>query len=727
MPGWVDVLLLLGRRAWDRLFAPDPGRIRLRLALRTTTALALTFAVLHSLSLAARLPGSIIVLGVVESLFGSVSVRDPEARQQRATLLLTPLPAAAAFALGTALAPFKLWSDLVFLVIIFAAVYARRFGARATALGFLAFIPYYIGNYLHLPVTQLPYQMISLAIGTGCAYLVRFHIVPDRPEQVLVHALQDFDERIGRLLAEIDKAVVAGAWDRRRRRRLRHHIGRLNETALIAEDQLDQCDTGRFLSDPDKHRLRLRILDLELAADRLAYAAFRDLPPADLWQKMSARVETLGGCFRGSLPSPLRRCEPGAQTAFAAALQAAERAPQAPGMRFAHALAAMEVAANGSPEPDGNTAPPPQPEANPPARAAGGDGDSQDGTLRPTTRQAIQVTVACTLAILAGEFLSPHRWYWAVLTAFVVFSGTQSRGDTLIRAGQRVIGTVIGVAVGIAVAHAVSGTVGVSLLLIYICVFLAYYTFQVAYGTMMFWISIIVALLYQTIGVLSTSLLLLRVEETAIGAAIGVAVAVLLLPISTTAKTGAALREFLQRLSEAVERATRHMAGEEGALDVAGVSRDLDRAFQTLRTTAHPLASGLAGAVARTAIRRFLTVLRACSYYAHNLARLSGQESAGESPELARLLVKTAARIRRNSETLADLIEHKGAPIAAPADLLARVEEKVAARYDSDPRRRAAPDRQAGALYDADHIDEALQFLARDLASRARDRGGAAL
>ena len=118
--GWIQDLLRLGRGWWDHLVAADPGQIRLQLALRTTTVVALSLAVLHSLGLAANLPGTIIVLGLVESLFGSISVRDPETGEQRKTLLLTPLPAAASFTLGTALAPFKVSSDITFLAVIFA-------------------------------------------------------------------------------------------------------------------------------------------------------------------------------------------------------------------------------------------------------------------------------------------------------------------------------------------------------------------------------------------------------------------------------------------------------------------------------------------------------------------------------------------------------------------------------------------------------------------------------
>lgn len=210
---------------------------------------------------------------------------------------------------------------------------------------------------------------------------------------------------------------------------------------------------------------------------------------------------------------------------------------------------------------------------------------------------------------------------------------------------------------------------------------------------MMFWISIIVALLYRMIGIFSPALLLLRIEETAIGAVAGIMVAVLVLPTRTTTKTAAALREFLQRLSEVVEAAARHMAGEQNACDIADTCRDLDRAFQALRTAAQPLASGLAGAVAGIAARRFLIVLRACSYYARNLARLSGEPGSGEDPELVRRLIETALQIRHNSDALAGRLERRGPPIAAAADLLERVEAAAAARFDGDPRRHAAPDR----------------------------------
>lgn len=53
--------------------------------------------------------------------------------------------------------------------------------------------------------------------------------------------------------------------------------------------------------------------------------------------------------------------------------------------------------------------------------------------LSPSVRQTVQVGIATSLAIVVGDLVSPTRWYWAVLTAFLVFAGTTSRGDVLTR------------------------------------------------------------------------------------------------------------------------------------------------------------------------------------------------------------------------------------------------------------------------------------------------------
>ncbi len=95
--------------------------------------------------------------------------------------------------------------------------------------------------------------------------------------------------------------------------------------------------------------------------------------------------------------------------------------------------------------------------------------------LRPTTRQAVQVSVAASLAIVTGELVSPARWYWAVIAAFVIFAGTNSWGETLTKGWQRLLGTMLGVPCGVLVATLFAGDRTASLALIFVCLFCAFY------------------------------------------------------------------------------------------------------------------------------------------------------------------------------------------------------------------------------------------------------------
>jgi tetrahydromethanopterin S-methyltransferase subunit E len=62
---------------WDRLIASDVGLVRFTAALRVTVAVVLSFLVIDTLSHLTPLPMTMIVMGIIESLFGSVAVRDP--------------------------------------------------------------------------------------------------------------------------------------------------------------------------------------------------------------------------------------------------------------------------------------------------------------------------------------------------------------------------------------------------------------------------------------------------------------------------------------------------------------------------------------------------------------------------------------------------------------------------------------------------------------------------
>ena len=145
--------------------------------------------------------------------------------------------------------------------------------------------------------------------------------------------------------------------------------------------------------------------------------------------------------------------------------------------------------------------------------------------LRLTTRQAVQAALAAALAIVAGEAISPQRYYWAVIAAFIAFTGASNTGETFQRSVARVAGT-----------HGRTGRRDRSGARdhgpprsrrspgLFACIFLAFYVQQLSYAAMIFFITLMLGQMYTLLNTFTDAVLVLRLEETAAGAAIGVAV-----------------------------------------------------------------------------------------------------------------------------------------------------------------------------------------------------------
>ncbi|HET8700357.1 MAG TPA: FUSC family protein, partial [Nitrococcus sp.] len=600
-------------------------------------------------------PPTLMLLGGAVSLISAMAVNDPDRRQQKITFVLLPLPAMAAISAGAALAPWRIAGDAAFVAIAFAAVYVRRFGPRGFALGMLAFITYFIGLFLAPRVTSLPWLFIAICVGSACSFLLRYAVLPDRPLRDLERMLRAFTTLIGRVLDEVIKSLASETPDDRRRRAIRWHLPRLIDTAIALEIQLEQVLPDEDQPNPLRARLALAVLDLELATERIVRISAGVLEPA-------VRARAVDALRALRLQIRRRELSAAAELPTVRALESSllERAIQ----RLAAAFVAMSdervdmAALAGS-----------QVKVRPPATARSADsGDSaRDASaaaevrterLAPSTRQAIQVAVAGALAIAAGELVSPRRWYWAAITAFVVFTGTNSRGETLLKGWQRIAGTLAGVAAGVLIGTVVHGERRVDLMLMFVCIFLAFYLLRVSYGLMIFWITILVALLYSLFGFFSPQLLVLRLEETAIGAAVGVLVAVLLLPASTRSRVRDESREFLIALAGLVEDCGEQLLGDYRSGDLTATTRALDRRFQQLRAAAKPLTRGIAGAFARKGARRWLRSLLVCRYYAANLARVTQQAPmAMRGLPSADRLREAVAHVSANIRALAGMSE----------------------------------------------------------------------
>lgn len=189
--------------------------------------------------------------------------------------------------------------------------------------------------------------------------------------------------------------------------------------------------------------------------------------------------------------------------------------------------------------------------------------------LQFATRQAVQVAVAGTLAIFVGSLISGQRYYWAVIAAFVSFAGTGTRFDTTRKSLLRVLGTLGGLVAGVIVARLTNGQIFAALAVIVASIFCGNYLMRISYAYMIFFLTIMLSELYAILGQFSDQLLLLRLDETVAGAAVGIAVALVVTPIST--------RDTIKAVQDSVIEATAELLDtlHERALDPASVDSDV--------------------------------------------------------------------------------------------------------------------------------------------------------
>ena len=273
------------QRARNWAIGSDPGLLRLRMAVRTTGALGTSLLVLFLLTKATGQPLTVALLGAVITMISARAVNEPDPRQQRITLALLPFPTAVAITAASLVSPHPVIGDVLFVVVVFIAVYVRRFGPRGTALGMVTFMSYFFSLYLQAKFAELPWLIGSTIVGTLSSYLWSAFILPDRPESVLRESIRSLRARMAIVVDTTADTVRLGNPDERRQRRLRIRTRRLNETALTVQAQIeDRVNPSALWPGVSGEDLALWLFDAELTVERLATAGTRaaqsDLPAA---------------------------------------------------------------------------------------------------------------------------------------------------------------------------------------------------------------------------------------------------------------------------------------------------------------------------------------------------------------------------------------------------------------------------------------------------------------
>ncbi|WP_151773938.1 FUSC family protein [Streptomyces abyssomicinicus] len=736
----------------DRVAASDPGLLRLTAGLRTVSSLALTLGVVGVFGAQVEQ----LVAGAMAAMVATFAVREKEWRGQ-ALSLTAGLPVAwLALTLGTLLSG-TFVGVAVFVVLIFGAVYCRRFGDRGFALGMIAFQSYFLSQFLGVGTDGLVGLYWPVGAGFACSALIRFGVVQAGPEQVLGRLRAAFRARFAQLVsAQIDLLDAGPDQIEKALDHVRGRTARLHETAMMIQGRLTE-------GTPDDRAASLvqrRIADAEIAAERLglliltARSAERAdtltlhlpgavLPESGLQPVRDRAVEALHRDLRALRTLVLRSTGEHRSTGLnqvrnrllgyrdddklPAQASAAVRDVFRGVGEAARAVMGLRIALGGSPADETDDSPETarsREEIEAEDAAIAGAETVEDereaertGLDRPTTRTAVQVTVGSVLAIAGGDLLSQERWYWAVLACWIVFVNTSSTGEILVKAYRRLLGTMLGVVAGIVLAGLVGQRVELAFALVLVLVFLTHYLARLSYTLMSFFVTAMLGLLYTLLNTYSFDVLVLRLGETALGAACGLAAAVLILPVRTARRTDELLVTVLERLADVTRSAVHQLSGGPPA-DLLDQARELDEALGDLRSSTQPLTHPITPMRGRRNTARYVVAqLETCAYHARSLAAtaelLPSQTAIAADPRLA----GAGERIVRNIETIAAHVEER--KDAGELESGASIASLLEPGSYASPRYGRVTDR---VLRHLGRLDDAVTGLARPLQVPLRSR-----
>lgn len=595
------------------LNAADPGRIRLRSAAATTFSLLLAIGAMLAFTRAAGQPVTVAMLGAVVAMQASAAVKDRDQRSRNITTLLLFFPAIGAMALAAFLAPHGKIVDVGFIAVLFAAVWVRRYGPRGNALGMVAFISYFFVMFLRTPVHQIPVLAVAVAVGIASSLLVHVLLFPERPR---VEARRLLSALRAASLSTLDVATRRGQVSVDV---ARHELDQLGETALLIDDWLDRYEAAKSLSVTSKD-LALRVFEAQIMLEQAASFLWwldQDEPwPEGLVDAVAALRICLDNNPTDEQLRQARRM--GAAAADKADLSTSAGVATVTAYRAMQAhLAIHHITTNARGISDDDIA---AAAAAAAVEADGDDGQDAPSGLDPSTKAAIQVAVATSAATVLGNLISPDRGYWAVLTAFLVFTGVSTRGEILSRAGHRIVGTIAGVVAGVLLAAEIGRNPALQIVVLVVCVFFAFYLATVAYFWLTFFVTVLLAMLYGLLGNFSAQVLEVRIAETAVGSLVGIASAYFVFSTKTRATFVEKVNDYLDHMERVIDTAVTAVLTAGDAGDLVADTRRMDNALKEAVTAGKPLQMGPLSEL-RHGVRRLMRGLQVANRSAHALAR----------------------------------------------------------------------------------------------------------
>ena len=699
----------------------DPGHVRLINA--TTVALSVLISTVSAWLIVHFLHAdpALVSIGGFLSLQMGFMVKDKTAHARLVTTALLALPIMAAFCVATLLGRWR-WAEIItFITLAGVLTWARRFGPRATALGTACFLSYFFALFQHPPLAQLPYFCLVALSSAGSALVLRFLLLSNHFPR----------RRLHRLLDELRSSSAAALTAARSQSAMAHpiplrtYLRRVDTIATAINDwQADvptehyiDCTTVDFASLVLDSRMEIELACLDTS--KLLQDPKTAAPAtAALSEPLDALATVLSP---GADPTLVRRLGDEAEKRLATTITDSPTDLAAIGIdraTIAHAkLRAIDLHAPLTTRPAAGPATsasatasvatarptPGPPPPSPPTPASTHTTSRWKPWVQwaPTSRMTVQVVVATAIATGVGELISASRWYWAVTTAFLVFVGANTRGAILTRASRRVAGTLAGVAVGIGLAMLADGNTAVLIAICVAAVFCALYFGPLEYAVKMFFITITLASMYGLLGHLNADILELRLDETAAGAAVGIACAYLLFSTSTHPTLLAQITAFFDAMDRYLQPVrTALTAGGSGAPVLAAVT-DVDTTSAHVRTELDKMVVSL---VAHRALNSQLEhLMMVATHTADRLGQAAVNVATHEDPTA---IAELAPRFDRAVDIINESLTTARRALVDGENVAARWDTTVTAEFQGATITAQSP--QAAAVHALSQLNWAL-------------------
>ncbi len=560
--------------------ARDPGRARLAVATAVSAGVlgsaVLTLAIVHLLDAHPALLAMSVLLSVQAGT--AVKDRTPADRVTTAALLLPSVVLALSVAI--VLTPWRPAVIAVFILLTGFATWLRRFGPRPAAMATLGFLAYFFTLFMKPTIEELPaYGLVALGAVTT-QLVARSFLLLRRPGHELALLLDE--------LRAASASALEAAFRADHPRTLRLRLARIDDVGRAITEWQQRFRTDLHAA-CDEQTLETRVLGARADTEESCYALASitasteqraHSAPARAYTHLRVVLHV------GASATPIADSRAWAERALA-------RDDGAHGISTAVELLAESTIAHAQlreiPLSYGNVlesiASAPRASAAPPARNRARRPRPRRpwrstpwNQWDPTSRMAIQAMIAASIATVAGEAISATRWYWAVLTAFVIFVGTTTRSGILTRAYRRVVGTAAGIGVGVGAVLLANHHSDVLIVVFVLSVFGMLYFGPVNYVYSAFFMSILIVTIYSMLGVLDHRILELRLAETVTGAVIGVLCAYLILSSNSHPTLMATVNSYFDALDRLLASVSSAFDAREQSRDVFATVRALDAA-----------------------------------------------------------------------------------------------------------------------------------------------------